>query len=31
MQIISHLTNVLKDTTKTDVNMPPKFNGDDQN
>jgi hypothetical protein len=29
LKIFSRLTNVLKETTKTDVNMPPKFNGDD--
>ncbi len=29
LKIFSHLTNVLKETTKTDVNMPPKSNGDD--
>ena len=29
LKIFSHLTTVLKETNKTDVNMPPKFNGDD--
>jgi hypothetical protein len=29
LKIFSHLTNVLKETTMTDVNMPPKFNGYD--
>jgi hypothetical protein len=28
LKIFSHLTNVLKETNKTDVNMPPKFNGE---
>jgi hypothetical protein len=29
LKTFSHLTKVLKKTNKTDVNMPPKFNGDD--
>jgi hypothetical protein len=31
LKIFSHLTNVLKETNKADVNMPTKFNGDDNN
>ena len=29
LKLFSHLTNALKDTTKSDVNLPPKFYGDD--
>ena len=31
LKIFSHLTNALKETNKADVNMPTKFNGDDNN
>jgi hypothetical protein len=31
LKIFSHLTNVLKETNKADVNMPTKFNRDDNN
>ncbi len=29
-KIFSHLANVLNETAKTDVNLPPKFHGDDE-
>ena len=29
LKLFSHLTNALKDTSKSDVNMAPKFYGDD--
>jgi hypothetical protein len=29
LKLFTHLTNALKDTSKSDVNMPPKFYGDD--
>ncbi len=29
-KIFSHLANVLNETAKTDVNLPPKFYGDDK-
>ena len=29
LKLFTHLTNALKDTSKSDVNMPPKFFGDD--
>ncbi len=29
LKLFSHLVNALKGTTKSDVNLPPKFYGDD--
>ena len=31
LKLFTHLTNALKDTSKSDVNLPPKFYGDDDN
>ncbi len=30
LKLFTHLTSALKDTTKSDVKMPPKFYGDDE-
>ena len=30
LRLFTHLTNALKDTSKTDVSLPPKFYGDDE-